>query len=48
VIGGTGKYAGATGTINLTGTGYNLFGPAAGPGSTFFDLRYDGTVCTVN
>lgn len=45
-IGGTGKYAGATGTINVTGTGYNLFGPEAGPGSTFFDVRYRGTVCT--
>jgi hypothetical protein len=47
-IGGTGKYAGATGTIKVTGTGYNLFGPAAGPGSTYFDVRYQGTVCTTN
>lgn len=46
--GGTGRYAGATGTIHVTGTGYNLFGPGAGPGSTFFDVRYDGTICTVN
>ena len=48
VISGTGKYAGATGTIIVTGIGYNVFGPAAGPGSTFFDVRYDGTVCRAN
>lgn len=48
VIGGSGKYAGATGTINVTGIGYNLFGPGAGPGSSFFDVRYKGTVCTVD
>jgi hypothetical protein len=47
-IGGTGKFAGATGTINVTGTGYNLFGPDAAPGRTFFDVRYRGTVCTAN
>ena len=48
VTSGTGQYAGASGTINVTGTGYNLFGPAAGPGSTFFDVRYRGNICTVN
>jgi hypothetical protein len=48
VASGTGQYAGATGTIKVTGTGYNLFGPAAGPGSTFFDVRYRGTICTAN
>ena len=48
VTSGTGQYAGATGTINVTGTGYNLFGPAAGPGSTFFDIQYRGTICTAN
>jgi hypothetical protein len=47
-VGGTGKYAGVTGTLHVTGTGYNLFGPAAGPGSSYFDIRYDGTICTVN
>jgi len=46
ITSGTGKYAGATGTIVVTGTGYNLFGPGAGPGSTWFDLKYEGTVCT--
>lgn len=46
VVGGTGKYAGATGTLEVTGTGYNLFGPNAGPGSSFFDVRYRGTICT--
>jgi hypothetical protein len=44
VIGGSGKYAGATGTVYVTGTGYNLFGPNAGPGSTFFDVRYRGQI----
>jgi len=48
VTGGTGKYAGATGTINVTGTGHNLFGPAAGPGSSFFDVRYQGSICTAD
>jgi hypothetical protein len=47
VVGGSGKYAGATGTLHVTGTGYNVFGPNAGPGSTFFEVRYDGTVCAV-
>ena len=48
VIGGTGNYAGATGTIDVTGIGYNLFGPNAGPGSTFFDVRFEGSICTSN
>jgi hypothetical protein len=48
VSNGTGKYAGASGTLHVTGTGYNLFGPGAGHGGTFFDVRYDGTICTVN
>ena len=48
VIGGSGKYAGATGTVHVTGTGYNLFGPNAGPGSTFFDVRYRGEICTAD
>jgi hypothetical protein len=47
-VSGTGRYAGVSGTINVTGTGYNLFGPAAGPGSTFFEIRYRGTICTAN
>jgi hypothetical protein len=45
VIGGTGQFAGATGSLQLTGTGYNLFGPGAGPGATFFDLEYRGSIC---
>jgi hypothetical protein len=44
VTAGTGAYAGATGTVNVSGIGYNLFGPAAGPGNSFFDVRYDGTI----
>jgi hypothetical protein len=46
ISGGTGKYDGATGTLVVTGTAYDLFGPNAGPGKTHFDLNYDGTVCT--
>jgi hypothetical protein len=45
VVGGTGKFAGASGTLNFTGTGYNVFGPKAGPGGTYFDGSYSGTVC---
>jgi hypothetical protein len=42
---GTGAYAGVTGTVNVTGVGRNLFGPGAGPGSTFFDIAYKGNIC---
>ena len=45
VTGGSGKFAGATGTVQVRGTGYNLFGPNAGPGSTFFDVSYRGSIC---
>ncbi len=47
ITGGTGKFSGATGVINADGVGHNLFGPEAGPGSTFFTLDYDGAVCGV-
>jgi hypothetical protein len=46
VIGGTGAFAGASGVLNVTGTGYNLFGPNAGPGKSYFDIRYTGEICT--
>lgn len=46
INGGTGKYAGATGTLDITGVGHNVFSPNGGPGNTWFDLKYDGTVCT--
>jgi hypothetical protein len=45
VNGGTGKFVGATGFLNVTGTLVNAFGPNAGPGSTFFDGSYTGHVC---
>jgi hypothetical protein len=45
VVGGTGKYVGASGTLNLTGTIFNAFGPNAGPGSTHGDSTYKGTIC---
>src|SRR3954453_22310834 len=32
VVGGSGDFAGARGTINVTGTGHNIFGPGSGPG----------------
>src|SRR5262249_6295822 len=45
VASGTGEFEGATGTINVTGTGYNLFGPDAGPGKTYFQVSYSGSIC---
>jgi hypothetical protein len=42
---GTGKYADATGTIEVRGIGYNIVGPAAGPGNSFFAVRYEGDIC---
>ena len=45
VAGGTGKFAGASGVVQLTGTGFNVSGPNAGPGSTYFDLTYKGNIC---
>ena len=43
---GTGRYANAYGTITVTGIGYNLFGPNAAPGATYFLVSYMGTICT--
>jgi hypothetical protein len=40
----TGKYQGATGTIQLEGVGFNLF-PSAVPGQTTFIFRYSGEIC---
>ncbi len=42
VIGGFGAYAGATGTVQVSGTGYNLF---SGPGQGYFDVKYKGNIC---
>ena len=44
ITGGSGKYAGATGTITLEGQAHSVFGP--GPGT--FDLTYQGSVCGPN
>jgi hypothetical protein len=44
VTGGSGKYAGATGTITLEGLAHNLFGP----GLTTFNVIYQGSVCGPN
>ena len=44
ITGGSGKYAGATGTITLEGQAHSVFGP--GPGT--FDLIYQGSVCSPN
>ena len=38
----SGRFAGATGTIIVTGTGFNL---GQGPGVTYFDLEYSGQIC---
>ena len=45
VAGGTGRFAGASGELHLTGTGFNVFGPKAGSGSTYFDGTYTGNIC---
>ena len=45
VVGGSGRYASATGSLSVTGMGYNIFGPAAGPGNSFFEVKYNGTIC---
>jgi hypothetical protein len=37
-----GQFAGATGTIVVTGLGFNL---GSGPGTTFFELEYRGQIC---
>jgi hypothetical protein len=47
VTGGTGAYAGATGSLQVTGTGYNFFGPNAGPGGTYAEVTYRGAICRV-
>ena len=44
ITGGSGKYAGATGTIALEGQAHNVFGPSPGT----FDLIYQGSVCGPN
>jgi hypothetical protein len=45
VAGGTGKFVGATGFLNVTGTLFNAFGPNAGPGSSNFEGTYKGNIC---
>ena len=45
VTGGSGKYAGATGTIALEGQAHNVFG---GPGVGTFNVIYQGSVCGPN
>jgi hypothetical protein len=42
ITGGTGKFAGATGTIVYSGEGHCVFGP----GLVRFDFTYNGSVCT--
>jgi hypothetical protein len=43
IVGGSGKFEGATGTIKVVGRSENLFSP--NPGDAFFDLDYRGEVC---
>jgi hypothetical protein len=45
ITGGTGKYAGATGSLTVSGIGRNLFGPNVGLGVTTFELDVAGEVC---
>jgi hypothetical protein len=42
VTGGTGEFAGASGVVNLTVTGFNL------AGSAYFDETYRGKICLAN
>jgi hypothetical protein len=46
ITGGTGQFAGATGSIRLVGVVHNLIGAGSGSGKTYFDLHYTGSVCT--
>lgn len=39
ITGGTGIYAGATGTINVEGIGKNIFGRDSGPGKGYFEVN---------
>jgi hypothetical protein len=45
VAGGTGEFAGASGTLHGTGMVFNAFGPNAGPGSTYSESTYTGNIC---
>ncbi len=46
IVWGSGKFEGATGTINLKGEGFNVLPPpAGGPGLTYFTLQYRGSIC---
>jgi hypothetical protein len=45
ITGGSGKYAGAFGTMTFDGQTHNAFG---GPGLTTTDLIYQGSVCGPN
>jgi len=48
VMYGTGEFEGATGTLHVTGTGYKLLDPTAGPGSIYFEVTYQGIICRVH
>lgn len=43
IVGGSGKYTGATGSIVISGEGHMVF---AGPGVGTFNISYSGSVCT--
>lgn len=43
ITGGTGRYANATGTLNVKGWGRDV-----GPGTGIFVLEYTGTICTAS
>lgn len=47
ITGGSGKFTGATGSLNIHGTGFNL-STGAEPGVTFFEVDYNGKVCAEN
>ena len=48
-----GRFAGATGTVTLTGVAYDFYGqsfpfPGAAPGASYFVGQYEGEICLTN
>jgi hypothetical protein len=46
ITGGTGNYEGATGTITVKGTAYGIF--VLRGQLPYFDVRFEGSICTPN
>jgi len=48
VTGGTGKYAGATGTLVATGVGFNFLPAPSAANKTYYEFILSGELCLVN